>query len=558
MGGRKKDSKVVPFQPDAAFYFERGVRYLNRHDRSKALTSFMRAVECEPGNAVNHCNLAGVYSELGNFEESNKILQKVISSIAPDMAECYFYMANNYANLGEYQLAEEHAVKYLEIEPLGEFAPDADEMLDVLIHEFGGGEILRERRKQLEEDGKDKDVARTLLEEGKFYEACHLLEEELTRNPDAHAVRNNLALARYYLGQIDEAIAQASRVLEKDPANIHALCNLGVFMRYHGKEHEDFKAVVTLLKKLTPLQFDQSYKLATTLGILGEHKAAHRLFMQLVSFGDRHDPELYFALAMSCAYMGKTKQAKQWLYEVEALDPESNIASHYLKELDKDHPMLMGYSYQEPYVFSRPAGFEHFFSGGYPKKGSWSDDPSVRSILYYGLQHGMQATKKVALYVFGALGDADSLRVIREFIKEPKQSEVLIWQGLFILQARQQLGDIVVAFGGAPQRVTLPSHDHRILSWNPFLEGVFRDVSDSLALHDPEMVDDAFAIWLRYALNAWVDLPRVLKRNVWSAALEYLTRRAVGRTEPQAVVAKRYGVSTSALSRAAHAITIML
>nr|NNM91509.1 hypothetical protein [Bacilli bacterium] len=68
----------------------------------------------------------------------------------------------------------------------------------------------------------------------------------------------------------------------------------------------------------------------------------------------------------------------------------------------------------------------------------------------------------------------------------------------------------------------------------------------------------SFAILWLYAFIVLVELPRVFTLSLWSAALEYLTRRAVGRTEPQAVVAKRYGVSTSALSRAAHAITIML
>ncbi|MCY0868990.1 MAG: tetratricopeptide repeat protein, partial [Firmicutes bacterium] len=222
MEGREK-GKVVPFQPDAAFFFERGVRYLDRHDLSRALKSFERAVQCEPSNAVNHCNLAGVLSELGDFEQSNEVLRNVISDIAPDMAECHFYMANNYANLGEYELAEEHVVRYLEIDPTGEFAPDADEMLDVLIHEYGGGEILRESRRRQAQTEREGDSARSLLEEGKFHEASALLEKEIIRQPESAAARNNLALAKYYLGQLDEAIMLTRDVLQRDPNNVHAL-----------------------------------------------------------------------------------------------------------------------------------------------------------------------------------------------------------------------------------------------------------------------------------------------------------------------------------------------
>ncbi len=561
MEGQEKESKVVQFLPDAAFYFERGVRYLNRHDLSRALKSFQRAVECEPSNAVNHCNLAGVYSELGDFEESNKILQSVLAEIAPDMAECYFYMANNYANLGEYELAEEHVVKYLEIDPTGEFAPDADEMLDVLIHEFGGGDILRESRKRQVESGKDRDVARTMLEEGKFYEASILLEQEIERQPEANAARNNLALARYYLGQIDEAVQLTREVLDREPSNIHALCNLAVFLRHHGKGNEEYRQLMELLCKLSPLQFDQGYKLATTLGILGEHKAAYSLFLQLVEFGDRHDPSLYFALAAASANLGRLKQAKQWLLEVEALDVESGIATYYLREIeqhkDDKERLFLSYTYQLP--FHVRSGSSATPSGaGFTKAGAWMRDPSVRSSLYFALFKGFPGTKREALQAFGVLGDNESIHILKEFVRDPSQTEDMMWNGLFALQSLHVTGPIDVALGGAPQTVQLPTKDHRLLSFNVLLEGVFRDVSDSLALHDPELVDIAFDIWLRYVTNAWLDLPRIVKRSVWAAALEYVTRRSSGRTEPQAVVAKRYNVSASALSKAAHAITVML
>ena len=63
---------------DAAFFFERAVQSLDRFHYDKALKYFRRAVEYEPDNPVNHCNLAGVLSEMGNYEESNQILQQIL------------------------------------------------------------------------------------------------------------------------------------------------------------------------------------------------------------------------------------------------------------------------------------------------------------------------------------------------------------------------------------------------------------------------------------------------------------------------------------------------
>lgn len=562
MEGQEKESKVLPFQPDAAFFFERGVRYLNRHDLSRALKSFQRAVDCEPENAVNHCNLAGVLSELGDFEKSNQILQCVVTDIAPDMAECHFYMANNYANLGEYQLAEEHVVKYLEIDPTGEFAPDADEMLDVLIHEFGGGEILRESRKRQVETNRERDLARSLLEEGKFHEASQLLEQEIAKTPDTVAARNNLALAKYYLGQMEEAVELTRQVLALDCANVHALCNLAVFLRHSGRDHEEYRQVIGLLCKLMPLQFDQGYKLATTLGILGEHASAYRIFLQLVEFGDRHDPSLYFALAAASANSGKLKRARQWLLEVQALDPESGIADHYLGELDqleagKDR-LFVSYTYQLPFHL-RAHATAQVPSPGFSRVGAWAKDPSVRSSLYFALFRGPRPTKRDALSAFLVIGDSEAIHILRDFVKDPNQGDDMVWNGLFVLQALRVTGSVDAWIEGRLQTMTLPLRDEpRLLSWQPTLAATLLSVQDALSRRDPELKDIAYDIWMRYVAHVYTDLPKIVKRSVWEAALEYVARRTAGRTDPQAVIAKRYNVSVSALAKAAHAITLTL
>ncbi|MGZ4163422.1 MAG: tetratricopeptide repeat protein, partial [Tumebacillaceae bacterium] len=157
---RKKTTNVIPFQVDAAFFFERAVHYLDRHDLKNAVKNFRKAVEYEPDNPVNHCNLAGVLSELGDFEESNIILNKILQDIDPDMVECYFYMANNYANLGQYDLAEEYVARYLELDPKGEFSADAGEMMDILVQEFGGGKVLSEMKQRQETEQRGRDLAR--------------------------------------------------------------------------------------------------------------------------------------------------------------------------------------------------------------------------------------------------------------------------------------------------------------------------------------------------------------------------------------------------------------
>ena len=70
--------KVISINMDAAFFFERAVQSLDRFHYDKALKYFRRAAEYEQDNPVNHCNLAGVLSEMGNYDESNQILQHIL------------------------------------------------------------------------------------------------------------------------------------------------------------------------------------------------------------------------------------------------------------------------------------------------------------------------------------------------------------------------------------------------------------------------------------------------------------------------------------------------
>ena len=87
---RQKNKKVIRLRMDAGFFFERALYYLDRHRYDKAVKYFRLATEKEPGNPVNHCNLAGILSELGRFEESNQVLMSVLEEVDPDYMNAGF------------------------------------------------------------------------------------------------------------------------------------------------------------------------------------------------------------------------------------------------------------------------------------------------------------------------------------------------------------------------------------------------------------------------------------------------------------------------------------
>lgn len=83
----------------------------------------------KPDNASILCQLAIVLTELGEYQRSNDYLQNIVNGLAPDMYDCHYFMANNYAFLGLFQEARKHAEAYLEKEPDGEFLEDTEDLL---------------------------------------------------------------------------------------------------------------------------------------------------------------------------------------------------------------------------------------------------------------------------------------------------------------------------------------------------------------------------------------------------------------------------------------------
>ena len=147
---------------------------LDRFQYDKALKNFSKALEYEPNNPVNHCNMAGILSEIGKYEASNDILIHVLDNIAPGMTECHFHMANNYANMESFEEAERSLVTYLEEDAKGEFLSESEELMDLLQYELDRPAPLVRIRSR--EGVVEHERARALLEEGKFTQAVQLLK----------------------------------------------------------------------------------------------------------------------------------------------------------------------------------------------------------------------------------------------------------------------------------------------------------------------------------------------------------------------------------------------
>ncbi|WP_212940469.1 tetratricopeptide repeat protein [Paenibacillus antibioticophila] len=545
---------------DAGFFFERAVSSLDRRHYDKALKYFRKAAEYEPQNPVNHCNLAGILSEMGDFEASNAALSIVLDEIDPNMTECYFYMANNYANMNMFEAAEQALVTYLERDASGQFLEEAEEMMDLLQFELERPTKVTSIKAM--EGVVEHDRARLWLEEGKFVQAVKLLEEIVEKQPDFHSARNNLALGYYYLGRFQKALDMVEEVLQQEPGNLHALCNLAIFSQHVG-DQEALDALSGRLGKIVPFHQEHVFKLATTMGILGDHEAAYSHFLRLLREEDIvPEPSLYHYAATAAFYTGRFQAAEKLWRQAKSLDPASKVAEYYLEwlslfqeELGRDKEEtetsrssvpVISYQYQLPFEEQ----MKHWEGS---EEGLTEDllaNPLVRASCFWALRHGDDHVKLQVIEAFRHIADHEAELELRAFLQNPDEDPQLKETARFVLRNWSAEQEYAASKRERELAGALQGESHRLPVWKVEWQAVLDLVSlRNKEEFDAEKLQDLKSLWIEFLDSMYPNVPEIKHLEGWAAALAYLVAKLHNLPLTYKVLAERYAVTASLIRR---------
>jgi len=545
--------KVIPMRLDATFFFERAVQSLDRYHYDKALKYFRRAVEYEPENPVNHCNMAGILSEMGRYEESNVILRSVLDQIDPAMTECYYYLANNYANMELFEAAEDALVRYLENDAEGQFLEESDELLDLLHYELNRPTKLSTIKAK--ENIYAHDKARELLEAGRFAEAVKILEEIIERQPDFLAARNNLGLAYYYMGLFEKSVATISEVLAVEPGNLHALCNLAIFYQ-HSNQQDQLRALIGKLNKTIPFHPEHVFKMATTLGIVGEHREAYQHFRRLLKTGElAGEPSLHHFAAISAVNLKRYDEARKHWQQAEKLDPDSPVPSYFLERLEQ----VREGKEKAPTHYHYHLPFEEQFKRWEQSPGQVTEaikgDPLIRSSFFWALRHGDRRTKVQVIQALGLVADDGVVEALKAFLVDPDEEDELKRVAVLVLRSIGVQDSLTVSFSGRTLTLEARRKSARLPVWDSAWQTVLEQALEGMSgRYDVVQQHDMMTLWVDYLSRVYPEVPKLHKSKGWAAALEYWTAKMHRRTVTYADLVNRYGVSQASISRYANRI----
>ncbi|MEC1288822.1 tetratricopeptide repeat protein [Bacillus mojavensis] len=313
----KNHAQIVQLLQDGHYFFHKGLKAYKERNLKRASKLIQRAVHLEPKDSEMLSQLAVIYSEMGQYQESNDLLDYILANLETEMPECHYFKANNFAHLGLFQEAYKEAAAYSDADPDGEFSEENDSLLDLLDLGDGGPEdSLYDQDELLIK----QDRAKSLLESGQLAEAVAALEEITNEYPELWSAYNNLALAHFYSGNVVKAKQMAYQVLNNNEGNLHALCNLLVFF-YYEREDEKVAELSDQLSNVYPMLFEQRYKLGATLSLVGRYDIGYKWLRSLYKSGFEGDDTFYYWLSCSAYFTGHTEFAETVWRKVESQYP---------------------------------------------------------------------------------------------------------------------------------------------------------------------------------------------------------------------------------------------
>mgnify|MGYP006289973923 CR=1 FL=1 len=190
------------------------------------------------------------------------------------------------------------------------------------------------------------------LHRGDFQAAADVNRRAVKQLGDWPPPHNNLAMALFFNGQFEEAMAQVRQVLSLDPQNVQALSNGVRHLVWHGQESEA-RELWTRLETLTPRSAEERLKIAEASASLEEDEAVYRVLEPLGESSAAEPlppglaPRALFFLAVAEANTGRRKEARRRFQGLATFDPRAEV---FLLALEEGKPGP-GWTHRFPYFY---------------------------------------------------------------------------------------------------------------------------------------------------------------------------------------------------------------
>jgi tetratricopeptide (TPR) repeat protein len=327
-----------------------GNRYLLSGAVDKAAKCFNAVIDADIQVPHAYLGLAKIAMEKNDLAEAEQQINKAVK-LAPQYREARALLADIYRRLGEKEKAQ---IEFNRMASLPERLDLKDPVYYQMVAEgvssfwcqVRGNNYLNqgdlnnaeeEFKKALE--AKPNEASHTSLgyvyQRQKRYEAAmDHYNQALELNSEHVSAMNNLAVAYYELGDINQAMSEIKKALEIDPESADAWLNLGTFSKQSGKWGDALK-YFNRGREIEPADMRFVYQLSLLYATAPESqirngKEAIRLAEMICEDTKYNKPASLDLLAMALAETGqyeKAKDAAEHAYRLAIRNKENQFAT---------------------------------------------------------------------------------------------------------------------------------------------------------------------------------------------------------------------------------------
>jgi tetratricopeptide (TPR) repeat protein len=335
IGTNEKNGQVIPFMQDGGYFYKKGIEAYQKQSVDRAIQFFERAISIEPEEPVFICQLAIVLSEEGNYEASNDWLYKIKNEIDSSMSECYFFLANNLAHLGDFENAKINLETYLDIDEDGEFAEDAESLLEMINNQQDDSEESSEIVVDAEPENNINFSIIELLNCGEYERAEEEARQVIAANPNHWNVYVYLAEVLMNQGQLEDAKSMLKDLLLKEEPNLLASCQMTVLL--HRQNDSQASDLIENLVNLRPMSDWDRYFVARSLYLVGEYRTSYAWYNKLLFKGNFMFEQFHIMhqRAMLAWHCGDVTVAKKIWAKIKKEDPDKQpLADERLNHIE--------------------------------------------------------------------------------------------------------------------------------------------------------------------------------------------------------------------------------
>ncbi len=445
---KKFDNNIIEFYQPADFYYRLSQKLMDESEFISALSSIRQAVDMEPDNGEYLLCLAEILTELAKYEESNRVIFEIIENGDDLAGDCFFCLGCNFMGLDDVEKARESFDKYLAMYPEGDYQEEVEDFLfyfnskniQSFIDSYNSSEDFR-----MADEGKKH------LDATNYEQAVEVLEKIPEDDVDMAYARNNLALAHYCLKDTEAAIEVTKGVLSQNPNNVHANCNMAVFMNEQGKKEEAENYISAAMAQKSASEEDL-YKTAITLCELKMHESAARLLKKLLEHNPYEEKTLFY-LAAALHNTGRLKEAMNLLYDIKKLDYPGVIAEYYIIMINREFKnpgkfMEMEYVYQVPAEEAKKKIRSPTDCIKLPDKefmSMWKSDRQFMNTILWGLEYGDDNIKRALVGMVAGFADKRAEKLLRDFLLKREQPDN-VKNDVFVLLKRMGAQEPYIAY----------------------------------------------------------------------------------------------------------------